>query len=416
MKISDLTEKKKGPIVGAPEGSQKDSNMGTDDPSKYMRGGEWEAYHEPQGINSKAGKIASGQKKGTTRTKNKKMTEDVRVEDAFVTANPSQQDIERLIPLAVNRAKKTITIKGLYDPRGTFWAWVGSDDTPHHAEVRSALEDKYDAPEFEDWYDVTYENTVAEGFDEHESKLFFDEVGGFIPYIFDYDSNGNMIHSWAMFPELLELPEVKPFFLTRNTNDVSEGLQPTGPGSSGDIVARSTAALTMSAVADTIKQNRTKGAKLAGSEAPTKLVKKTIKKSMDNRPGNVSDINERVDSIVNEAIPRTKDTAYDATYELRDDDDTETIGVAEIKNGIIETLSVRNDFKQDFEGHIMSRLVSTIINDADIANANLAIVIGQKEQQQKRFLERFGFRDIGDNTMKRNAGSITPPSVPTQRL
>jgi hypothetical protein len=75
MKFTDLREK--GPIIGAPKGSQKDSRLtpGTDDPSKYMRGGEWEAYTEPQGVSSDAGKIAGGKKKGTTKTKNKKISE-----------------------------------------------------------------------------------------------------------------------------------------------------------------------------------------------------------------------------------------------------------------------------------------------------------------------------------------------------
>ena len=36
--------------------------------------------------------------------------------------------------------------------------------------------------------------------------------------------------------------------------------------------------------------------------------------------------------------------------------------------------------------------------------------------QHKRFLERFGFREVGKGVMKRNAGSVTPPSVPTARL
>ena len=275
MKLSDLTEKK-GPIIGAPKGSQKDARMGTDDPSKYMRGGEWEAYREPQGINSPAGKIASGRKKGTTKTKNKKMSE------------------------------------------------------------------------------------------------------------------GNV-------------------------------LTPGGPGASGDLVPRDHHALTLSTVADTTKANRTSGAKMPGSEAPTKQVKKTVKKSHDNRPGNVSDINESIDSqvreIVSEAIPRVKPRDYTADYELMDDKNEDVIGVARIEHGVIEILSVRNDLAEDFEGHIMSRLLSTIVRDADLANANLAIAMEDPANLgQKRFLERFGFRDVGKGVLKRNAGSVTPPSVLTARL
>jgi hypothetical protein len=266
-------ESKGGPIIGAPKGSQKDARLtpGTDDPSKYMRGGEWEAYREPQGVNSNAGKIAGGRKKGTTRTKNKKTSESVL-------------------------------------PSG-------------------------------------------------------------------------------------------------------------GPGASGDLVPRDPHATTIAMVKDTATANIAKAPKLAGSEAPTKFVKKQIKKSLDNRPGNVSDINEQVNRILSEAIPRVLPKDYSADYELRDDRDQDTIGVARINHGVIELLSVRNDIAEDFNGHVMSRLMTTIVRDADAANSNLAIALDDpSDQQHKRFLERFGFRGVGKNIMKRNAGSVTPPSVPAVRL
>lgn len=266
-------ESKGGPIIGAPKGSQKDARLtpGTDEPSKYMRGGEWEAYREPQGVNSDAGKIAGGTKKGTTKTKNKKTSESVL-------------------------------------PAG-------------------------------------------------------------------------------------------------------------GPGASGDLVPRDPHATTIAMVKDTAAANIDKAPKIPGAEAPTKLVKKTVKKSLDNRPGNVSDINEQVERILSEAIPRVVPQDYSADYELRDDRDTDTIGVARISHGVIELLSVRNDIVEDFNGHIMSRLLTTIVRDADAANANLAIALDDPaDQQHKRFMERFGFRTVGRNVMKRNAGSVTPPSVPTARL
>ena len=266
-------ESKGGPIIGAPKGSQKDARLspGTDDPSKYMRGGEWEAYREPQGVSSDAGKIAGGRKKGTTRTKNKKTSESV--------------------------------------------------------------------------------------------------------------------------------------------------LPPGGPGASGDLVPRDPHATTIAMVKNTAAANIAKSPKLAGSEAPTKFVKKQVKKSLDNRPGNVSDINEQVNRILSEAIPRVIPKNYSADYELRDDRDQNTIGVARINHGVIELLSVRNDIAEDFNGHVMSRLMTTIVRDADAANVNLAIALDDpSDQQHKRFLERFGFRGVGKNIMKRNAGSVTPPSVPAVRL
>ena len=260
MKMSELK-------VGAPRGSQKDAKLtpGTDDPSTYMRDkGEWEAYREPQGINSPAGKIASGRKKGQTKTKNKKTS-------------------------------------------------------------------------------------------------------------------------------------------------TAEGFQPSGAGTSNDMVPRGRDALTLSAVSDTTKQNRAKGASMPGSEAPTKVAKANVKKSLSNTPGDTRELNE--------AVPRAWRRDYNADYELRDDKDEQVIGVANIRNGFIESMAVRNDLAEDFEGHIMSRLLGTIVRDADLADANLAIQMDHPDDlQQKRFLERFGFRETGNGVLKRNAGSVTPPSVPATRL
>lgn len=167
-------------------------------------------------------------------------------------------------------------------------------------------------------------------------------------------------------------------------------------------------------VKDTAAANIKKSPNLPGSEAPTKFVKKQIKKSLDNRPGNISDINEAVNKILAEAIPRVTPSDYSADYDLRDDENQESIGVASITHGVIELLSVRNDVIEDYNGHIMSRLLSTIVRDADAANAHLAIPLDNPDDlQHKRFLERFGFRAVGEGIMKRNAGSVTPPSVPS---
>jgi hypothetical protein len=257
MKISDLVEK--GPIIGAPKGSQKDARLtpGTDDPSKYMRGGEWEAYREPQGVNSPAGKIAGGTKKGTTKTKNKKVSE------------------------------------GPILPAG-------------------------------------------------------------------------------------------------------------GPGSSGDAVPRHRDATT-------INMTRNSEPKIGNNKAPIKQAKAKVKKSLTDTPGNTN--------AMNESISREKPREYNADYTLRNDRDTEDLGEARIRYGVIELLACRNDVLEDFNGHVMSRLMSTIVNDADLANANLAIQLDDASDiQHKRFMERFGFRETENGIMKRNAGSVRPPSVPTARL
>ena len=437
MKFSELTEKK-GPIIGAPKGSQKDSRLspGTDDPSKYMRGGEWEAYKEPQGVNSNAGKIAGGKKKGTTKTKNKKISENKSIEqfaDQGLAENPSRQYVDQLMQRAVQNGGMDPHLKGLYDPRGRFWIWDSEDENVWHMEVESALVDRYDYPEFDEWMAIVGPDLKKEGVTRKQAVEYFEQDGGYIPIIISPmdKKKGGIGKIWSGVPNALNAPAVKRA-LSESVRRVmvaegiginlsgmlaklvDEGLQSGGPGVSGDLVPADRHATTIAMVKDTSDPNIKKAPKLAGSEAPTKFVKKQIKKSHDNRPGNISDISEAVNQIVNEAIPRVTPQDYSADYDLRDDKNQESIGVASITHGVIELLSVRNDVVEDYNGHIMSRLLSTIVRDADAANANLAIPLDDpNDLQHKRFLERFGFRGVGENIMKRNAGSVTPPSVPS---
>ena len=400
MKLTDLLEK--GPIIGAPKGSQKDARLspGTDDPSKYMRGGEWEAYREPQGVNSPAGKIAGGRKKGTTRTKNKKMSES---ENALYEIlnhgiafwyNPYTDQVVSELDWTQQSSHSQAAIDDLGIPELEGVEKQGTDDynvigiAMDHGWIRG----------------LTYEGKlVLQGESQTHAEDAYKALAPFLKQVQGDEGHVRQV-------ELASLDGYE-------RSIVVEGLQPSGAGDSNDVRPRDSEALTLSAVSDTTRHNRAKGAKMPGSEAPTKVVKANVKKSLDDRPGNTSDINEAVNQIVNEAIPRVMPRDYNAEYELMDDKNEETIGVAKISHGVIELLSVRNDLAEDFEGHIMSRLLSTIVRDADLANANLAIAMDNPDNLgQKRFLERFGFRATGKNVMKRNAGSVTPPSVLTARL
>lgn len=443
MKISDLREKK-GPIIGAPKGSQQDSRLspGTDDPSKYMRGGEWEAYREPQGVNSDAGKIAGGRKKGTTKTKNKKTSESVYSDKtkfkykwepallpdpdgapsiaSFEAPKKGEDGIKHIIRFGVRDEmkgkahkkdnRKRQTKEGIGDDlramRDNFFGKENQKiralkQNPEYGHkkgneyIRAAI----------DW---ARENKLGEVMDR-----FMDARVQFARHM----SRGEYENALSM---LTYVGNTRAKFyqdLISNESVIPSG----GPGASGDLVPRDPHATTIAMVKDTLAPNVKKSPKLAGSEAPTKFVKKQIKKSLDNRPGNISDVTEslsaQVDSILNEAIPRVTPKEYNADYDLMDDSGQELIGVARISQGVIELLSVRNDLVEDFNGHIMSRLMSTIVRDADSANVNLAIALDDPSNlQQKRFLERYGFRAVGESVMKRNAGSVTPPSVPTAKL
>ena len=135
-------------------------------------------------------------------------------------------------------------------------------------------------------------------------------------------------------------------------------------------------------------------------EAPTSFVKKQVRKlNTDTRQ-------------LDEMVRHTIGNDFTADYEVKDGEDV--VGLGQVTSGKIETLSVKSDIKNEsFTGNILSRLVGTIVRDADMANANLSIkLVSPDDLSTKRFLERFGFRETGGGVLKRTAGSIHPPSVP----
>ena len=104
-------------------------------------------------------------------------------------------------------------------------------------------------------------------------------------------------------------------------------------------------------------------------------------------------------------------TKFNADYEVKDGE--KTVGMATVNDGVIEKLMINQDEADEtFKGQALSRTLGTIVRDADLQNANLAMqIVNLEDQDMKRYLERFGFRHVGNGVFKRTAGSITPPSV-----
>lgn len=493
MKISELSRKRVDELkVGAKQGSQKWSRMGTDDPSKYMGSGEWEAYREPQGVNSNAGKIAGGRKKGTTKSKNKKMSESVYSDKSkfktqwtpsflpdpkdapqiaqFFMPPPGVDGIDYIIDLGVrdnikdkaykkdNRKRTKDAAKGgqnpatVKDPRsikivkeswdrmiteqfspmdlqGLFWFWAN----PSTGEIVHANNSSHTLTAVEHFglnpTDFGYEegeqvdiddNAIIQtmisngwirgGYLEDDNHIIlqglntdhvFDALKAFISSGVQVDraSLGGIADDLTLE---LKSPEQIRQFVGEDATDIQGG-----PGQSNDFVVRDRNVITLADLEDTDPND----VKMKNNRAPVKKSFQQKKKLNTDTPGLANE------SRLDETVPRPRVRQMNAEYELRNDEDTETLGMAKIVDGLIEVLSVRNDFKEDFNGHILSKLVSAIINDADMSNSNLAIKLeDQNDLQHKRFLERFGFRHVGDGIMKRTAGAIRPPSVPSARI
>lgn len=113
------------------------------------------------------------------------------------------------------------------------------------------------------------------------------------------------------------------------------------------------------------------------------------------------------------AIRRPNYQLLNAEYDVFENADEETvIGRAVVIDGIIDKLVVSEDVQEDYRGQILCTLVMNIIKEADRLNSNLSVrVIKEHSQRMKRFLERFGFRDVGAHVFKRVAGAIRPTAV-----
>lgn len=184
-----------------------------------------------------------------------------------------------------------------------------------------------------------------------------------------------------------------------NNRIKKEGIQPHGAGSDNNPKPGVREPTTINMVKDT---NPTTRSNIENSSAPSELVKRTVKKSLSNTPGKI-----------NESFHST----YDVEYELRDGPDGEVIGMATIEGGVITVLAIDDSADENYNGHALSMLLGNIVREADIANANLALRLEDVNNlQHVRFLERFGFRRTDEDIMKRNAGSITPTTVPTAKI
>jgi len=102
-----------------------------------------------------------------------------------------------------------------------------------------------------------------------------------------------------------------------------------------------------------------------------------------------------------------------ADYEVYGDDkSTSPIAKAAVSDGVIENLAIAEGADEDYPGQILSSLLISILKEADKINSNLSIQIAvEHNQRMSRFLERFGFRHIGENIYKRISGSVIPPRV-----
>ena len=131
-----------------------------------------------------------------------------------------------------------------------------------------------------------------------------------------------------------------------------------------------------------------------------------------NKPQGIKFYKNKGKKSVKEMIRKPIFRYLTGEYEIQDDDDKQ-IGIAKVKDGTIFLLAAKGDVDESFNGEVLSALITHVIKDADVLNSNLSIKVENPQENKKlvRFLERYGFKSIGNGVLKRNAGSIMPISV-----
>lgn len=125
-----------------------------------------------------------------------------------IMSNPDRDYMNQLALEVQKTAHRDPHIKGFYDPRGRFWVWDGRDDTVHHNMVEFELFNEYDQPDFGDWFDVVGEEALAHGYTEEQLQDYFDNEGGYIPFIIKVD-DGKLGKVWTAYQSTLQEPEVR---------------------------------------------------------------------------------------------------------------------------------------------------------------------------------------------------------------
>jgi len=456
MKITELTK-------GVKKGSQKRAKhpTATDDPSKYI--GKWEEYDEPQGINSPVGRrvTKSSPSESVYSDKSKfkaKWTpsflpdpKDAPGIAPYSAPREGKDGILHIIDFGVkhdmkNKAhkkdnrKKSIEINESWDHlltekfhpvelEGLYWFWanpnkgkiIHANNSSHTltAVNHFGLDPTVFGYEPGEQIDLDDERIlsyminngwVRGGYLEDTKHIILQ--GSDADHVFDalqaFKDSGVEIQNASLggINDGLQLElnqnNIKQYLGEIDGTASIQG----GTGVSNDLRARDRDVITLADLENTDPNS----AEIDNAEAPIKQTIRKGQKLNTDTPG-------LKESRMDEMVRSNPMQLMNAEYELRNDEDTDTIGMAMITDGVIETLAVRNDFNKEYNGYILSRLMSAIVNDADLSNSNLSIRLeDQNDLQQKRFLERFGFRHIQDGIMKRNAGAIRPTSVPSARI
>ena len=409
-----VESKGKGPHNTVKKGSQKRYKhpMATDDPEKYI--GKWETYDEPQGIGTKAAK---------------KTMEDV--SDAKTATQKTMEEGD-MGPLFSRGFTNSSTGRGAVPPETEF----DPKELPNPLRPGKKLPgSKAPGRQVSKTVNKSIKNKVRRPNAPVTEVTLNELFGGGAKYPYEWggdhlagiDVNDDVSILVGFETSLGALPSAPPGVNVGFGSITADGIP--HQGIDRESLGLSTKELigifntVIEIVQKWVEKNKPDRVYFIAVESMKGIYPKLLKMFVPSQEwttskGNATIMGRNMDVYklerkdqVDEMVRLPIQTKFNADYEVKDGE--RLVGQATVTDGVIEDLMINQDeTEEDFKGHALSVTLGTIIRDADLQGANLAMkIVDLEDQDMKRFLERFGFRHTGEGVFKRTAGSITPPSV-----
>ena len=391
--ITELTK-------GVKKGSQKREKIGfaSDDPSKYV--GKWEEYTEPQGINSKAGKKMTKTEASIGPARTRGMSNS----STGLGAAPPQIDIEQTPWQKKTNGKQKMA--GHKAPKVVVRRNVNKSTKNKNRKLNSPVTEVFgdSSNSFPYDSDPSGWTTIDVGIEGLEVVVGMEDIKSYNPDL---------------------PPGVNIGMVTQTENGINMGIEPAKVGMSTKDTIKLFNTL-MNITREYVEVNDPDRLYFVAVKPMEGIYQRLIRRFVNTDEWNIKIIKGvpipmiggklnaymiEKKNLVTEANRLPAHKQFNADYDVQDGE--EMVAKATVNDGVIDEFMIRDDIgNDDFRGKYMSGMMSAIVRDADMTNSNMSMQINdQDDLEMKRFLERFGFRHVGDGVFRRTAGAITPPSV-----
>ncbi len=387
---------KKNPIKKRRQGSQKPNPIPVGKPEQYMGDNEWEQYNEPQGAKKD---MVNPEGLGGI-----KIGEAVVQVSSPIFGSRAQVQVNPSVGTAKAIMEAYDDVMGLADGENLY-LWY-NDEVKHDDVVKEVGADPNQSVYFVYTYgrasDPERKVVVSSWNMPHRNLRLVESI---------FKSNPNYrkvfgrveVDAGEMKDKLPKYVPGQPKPSFAFTQRVSEEMGPLG-----GFMAPLRGSDSKFAIPDNMAIIDPESFEFSSLDQTKKDARKVRKQVNKNIRKQQSDPN--FEDELNEMIRLPIFSLISGEYEVRNGE--QIAGFARVKDGVIEELTCASGAEEDYRGEVLTHLLNTIIEEADMQNSNLSLQLQNKDDDDmKRFLERFGFKHVGHGVMQRTAGAVRPPSV-----